>query len=261
MNIFEGIFLGVLQGLTEWLPISSSGQSMLVLINLFHVAPGEAFSISAMLHLGSLFAVIFYFRHKLKKIFYEDRQLLKFLIYASLVSGVVGLPVYVGLKDVFSAASGESVTMFIGVMLILTGFILKGTEKRTRKDFDTTDAFFTGGAQGLAVLPGISRSGTTIATLLLRGIEQELALTLSFLLVIPTILGLVTLELIQSGSVAMTMPVFFGVGASFFVSLGVMHYFLTLSRRIDFSLFTIIIGVVAFFFPLLLIVLERLNVS
>ncbi|MFQ5800418.1 MAG: undecaprenyl-diphosphate phosphatase [Candidatus Hydrothermarchaeales archaeon] len=253
MNVLEGMFLGVLQGITEWLPISSSGQSMLFLINIFHIAPEEAFSIAIMLHLGSLFAVVFYFREKLRNVFLQDRKLLSFLIVGTIASGVVGLPVYVELRNLFSSVSGEAVTMLIGVMLIVTGMVLKNTKKAIRQDFNTSDALIVGGAQGIAVLPGISRSGTTIAALLLRGVEQETALSLSFLLAIPAILGLVVIE---SSSVVLSVPVLVGVATSFVVSLAAMHYFLALAKKVDFSNFCIAVGALAFFVPLFFIALE-----
>ncbi len=74
MNIFEGLILGAIQGITEWLPISSSGQSMLILINILNISPEQALSISLSLHLGSLFAVIVYFRKKLKGILLERTE-------------------------------------------------------------------------------------------------------------------------------------------------------------------------------------------
>lgn len=260
MNLLEGVLLGVIQGVTEWLPISSSGQSMIFLINLLNVPPEEAFSISALLHVGSLFAVLFYFRRHLRGILSEDRKLLGFLVQASLVSGVVGIVAYKGLRSLFSSASGEGVTMFIGVMLIITGIILRNTGSKVRTDFNRADAIFSGGAQGIAVLPGISRSGTTIAALLLRGIEQELALKLSFIMAIPAIFGLVLIEWGQIGfQKLITPPIVAGVGTAFIVSMVTMHYIMNFSRRIDFSSFTIFIGSIAFFLPLLLLAADKLT--
>jgi undecaprenyl-diphosphatase len=256
MNVIDGIFLGILQGITEWLPISSSGQSMLFLINIFHIPPEEAFSISVTLHLGSLFAVIFYFRARLKGILLNDKKLLGFLIVASFASAIIGLPLYIGLRSLFSSASGEAVTMFIGGMLIITGIVLMNTGGATRPDFNKKDAVFAGGAQGVAVLPGISRSGTTIATLLIRGVEPETALSLSFLLAIPAILGLLVLDLVESGVTVLTMPLLAGVATSFIVSLATMHYFLSLARKVDFSGFVIVIGSIAFFIPLVIMAVE-----
>jgi len=255
MNLAEGILLGVLQGITEWLPISSSGQGMLVLINLLGVSPDEAFSISVALHLGSLFAVIVYFRKMLWSLI-QDRELLKFLIVASFASAVIGLPAYLILKDLFSAASGEVATMFIGAMLIGTGLLLRKNPGATREKYNSVDAMFTGGAQGLAVLPGVSRSGSTIAALLLRGVKQETALSLSFILAIPAILGLFVLDFAEAGLTAISTPLIAGVATSFIVSLATMHYFMSLSRRIDFSAFALAIGSIAFFAPLILIGFE-----
>jgi undecaprenyl-diphosphatase len=256
MNVFEGIFLGFLQGITEWLPISSSGQSMLFLINLFNIPPEEAFSISIMLHLGSLIAVLFYFREKVKNLFTSDKRLLLFLLLASVSSTVVGLPLYLGLRDLFTSISGEAVTMIIGVMLILTGIILRNTEKEGRDGYNRFDAIITGGAQGVAVLPGISRSGTTIAALLIRGVEQETALSLSFLLAIPAIMGLAILDTMETGLATITLPLLAGIITSFLVSLATMHYFLILAKKVDFSGFVIVVGSLTFFIPLGLILIE-----
>ncbi len=260
MNVAEGVLLGVIQGVTEWLPISSSGQSMIFLINLLNVPPDEAFSISAALHIGSLFAVLYYFRRKLRGLLSEDRELLGFLVQASFVSGAVGIVAYKGLRSLFSSASGEGITMFIGVMLIITGLIIRNTGSRVRTVFNRGDAVFSGAAQGIAVLPGISRSGTTIAALLLRGVEQEVALTLSFIMAIPAIFGLVLVEWGQIGfQKLLTPPLIAGIATAFIVSIAAMHYIMNFSRRIDFSSFAIFMGVVAFFFPLLLLAAEKLT--
>lgn len=253
MNLFEGVLFGILQGITEWLPISSSGQSMLFLINLFHLSPDEAFRVSAMLHMGSLLAVVFYFREKLIGTLRGDKRLLMFLIAASAASGVIGLPLFLLLRDAFSAASGESATMFIGLMLIITGLVLRRSRSAFRKDYSTKEALIAGGSQGMAILPGISRSGTTIAALLLLGIEQETALSLSFLMAIPAILGLLTIELIKGGLTGLTGPIGVGIIMSFLVSLISMHYLISLAENIDFSGFAIVIGGIAFILPLLAI--------
>jgi undecaprenyl-diphosphatase len=256
MNLFEGILLGILQGLTEWLPISSSGQSMLFLINLLHISPEEAFSISIMLHIGSLLAVIYYFRRKITDAFSNEKSLLNFVVFASITSGVFGYPLYTGMRSMFSSISGEAVTMFIGVTLIITGIVLKNTNGDVRMDFNNKDAVFTGGAQGFAVLPGISRSGTTIAALLFRGVEQETALSLSFILAIPAIIGIIIFDARESGLTIFTLPLISGIITSFFVSLLTMHYLIALARKVDFSGFVIAMGSLAFFAPLLLILLE-----
>jgi len=257
MNVAQGLLLGALQGVAEWLPISSSGQSMLLLINLLHTAPEEAFSISLLLHLGSLFAVVYYLRARLLSALSGERELLVFLLLASLFTGLVGLPILFLLRDLVSSAGGEAVTMFIGVMLIATGLVLRSTGAKCRAGYTRLDAVYAGAAQGFSILPGISRSGTTIAALLLRGVEQETALVLSFLLAIPAILGALTLELLGSGYALLNLPTFAGMCSSFFVSLASMHYLLSLARKTDFSLFAIVIGSIAFFLPLLLMLAEK----
>ncbi len=258
MNLAQGILLGLLQGVTEWLPISSSGQSMLILITLLQVTPAEAFSISVSLHLGSLFAVLFYFRKMLFGLL-GDRALLRFLVVASAASALLGLPVYLGLRDIFSSASGEAATMFIGLMLIFTGLMLRKALGTHRKEYNLGDALLTGGAQGVAILPGVSRSGTTITALLLRGVEQETALSLSFIMAIPAILGFFVIDFANTGLSTLSAPLLAGVATSFIVSLGTMHYLMSLSKRVDFSGFAIVIGSIAFFIPLAFIVFELLT--
>ena len=255
MNLVQGILLGFLQGVTEWLPISSSGQSMLVLINLLQVTPDEAFSISVALHLGSLFAVLFYFRKRLVHLA-KDKELLQFLVVATAASALIGLPAYLGLRNLFSSASGEVATMFIGLMLIFTGLMLRKALGTHRKEYNLGDTFFTGAAQGAAVLPGVSRSGTTITALLLRGVEQETALSLSFIMAIPAIMGLFVLDFAETGLTTISAPLLAGVTTSFLVSLATMHYLMSLSRRIDFSGFALAIGSIAFFVPLAIIAIE-----
>jgi undecaprenyl-diphosphatase len=258
MNFFEGILLGIIQGITEWLPISSSGQSMLFLINLLHMDPDQAFSTSVLLHLGSLLAVVYYFRTKLRRIFFEEKNLLTFILTASLASAIIGLPLYYGLSKIFTSLSGELVTMFIGAMLIITGFVLRRTGGEGRAEISSKDAILAGGAQGIAVLPGISRSGTTLSALLLNGIDQETALSLSFILAIPAILGLAALDFLESGPTSITLPLIAGIATSFFVSLATMHYFLALAKKVDFSVFAIAVGSLAFFVPLIFMGAEKI---
>jgi undecaprenyl-diphosphatase len=184
MNTLTPILLGVIQGMTEWLPISSSGQSMLILLTLFHLEPKAAFSFGIYLHLGTLLAVMLKFRKELKDIlknlpgFFQNLQeeknkLTSFLIFSTLFNGVVGIPLYKFLEKDFQGGGGDLIMAFIGFFLIITGLSLYLSRKRYGghkkvKDICFFDMVLAGIAQGFSIFPGISRSGITTSVLLSR---------------------------------------------------------------------------------------------
>ncbi len=251
MNILEGIILGVLQGLTEWLPISSSGQGMLVLMQFMDFEPASAFSFSLLLHLGSLFAILFYFRREIAQMIkageageYPARKVASFLIIATIATGVSGVPFYLLISKSFSMFSGDVATGIIGVLLIATGLVVRKGQGGTRglNEISHRDSLLVGLLQGFSVLPGISRSGVTIGALLMLGIDAETSLKLSFLLAAPAILGAMALA---STGLPVGLPALAGVLASFAVSLAAMKYLMEYSRRANFSSFCMFIGVIA----------------
>lgn len=215
MNIFEIFLLGTVQGLTEFLPISSSGH-LTVLQNLLGFTEPELL-LDVVLHFGTLFSIFFYFRIELKKILTETGAFIK-----SVASGRLGV------KDVsdypYAALAlmvivGTLPTLFIGGLfrplveklfgsvvavgfaLLVTGLVLMisryATGGRIRKEgLFFAAAFAVGVAQGLALIPGISRSGATIVCGMMFGLDRNLAARFSFLLSIPAIIGAVTLEFV-----------------------------------------------------------------
>ncbi|MFQ5975632.1 MAG: undecaprenyl-diphosphate phosphatase [Candidatus Hydrothermarchaeales archaeon] len=260
MNLIEGLLIGTLQGIAEWLPISSSGQGMLVLIQFLGLKPGEAFSIAIFLHLGSLLAVLYYFRKELGGVIRgvtkpveeteESRKIGVFLVVTTIFTALIGVPLYFTMSAYFSLVNGDVVTAGIGILLIITGLVLKKGGFGTRKieDLETKDMAVVGLAQGFAILPGISRSGITIAALLMMKFDNTTSLILSFLMAIPAIIGAIILDI--SFNLFLNLPLLVGIAASFIVSLVSVDYLLKISRRLDFSKFCIFIGIIAFFFPL-----------
>ncbi|HIP89303.1 MAG TPA: undecaprenyl-diphosphate phosphatase [Thermococcus paralvinellae] len=253
MDYVEAVIMGVLQGFAEWLPVSSSGQVMLALINLFGVSPEKAYSYSLLLHLGTLFAVLFKFRYELGRILTnlitlrwgEDET---FLFYSTLFTAVIGLPLYRAFKTVVASLNVEAVNGIVGFALILTGIILsKGREKSKdvarKEEITFVEAMIAGVAQGIAVLPGISRSGMTIGALLLLGVEQKKAVRLSFLMAVPAISGALFLEL-QSVNEPITVSLM-AVLSAFVVSLLALEGMLKLAERLNFSRFCILFGGIA----------------
>lgn len=218
MDTLSSIFLGVVQGITEFLPISSSGH-LVVTQNLLGFSEPEILFDTA-LHLGTLLAVILFFRGDLKKMVLETWNLLTGYLkrneplssikekpHAILAAWVIigTLPtVLIGLifKEPLEALFGK--VHWVGGMLILTGLIIGiarilSPEYTKRKNVGLLTSLAVGTAQGLAIIPGISRSGSTIICGMLCGMERELAARFSFLLSIPAITGAMVLQLASHG--------------------------------------------------------------
>jgi len=210
MTTLEAIILGIIQGLTEFLPVSSSGH-LVLFQKLFGLKQAELF-FDVGVHLGTLVAVIIVFRREVKKIITALVQLISsagfketilqrvesdsqlkmalLIVIGSIPTAILGF-LFAGIADRLFASG-----LITGLMLIVTGLLLWFT-RRTRANFDQArsdrltpkNAFIIGIVQGLAIIPGISRSGSTISVGMLLGIDREMAARYSFLLSIPAIIG------------------------------------------------------------------------
>ena len=227
MTLLQSVFLGIVQGITEFLPISSSGH-LAILQNIFHIDTGGTILFDILLHLGTLIVVFIVFWNDIWKMIcvffsmlgdiaanalirYRNRKAItkapyrkvicnnyrKFVVLVLISTIPTGIMGYVGKKLITDAAS----TLIIpGICLIITGILLlisDRAENCTKIPQDTTyrEGVIIGIAQGFATLPGLSRSGTTIATCLLCGLDRTFAVKYSFILSIPAILGAAVLEL------------------------------------------------------------------
>jgi undecaprenyl-diphosphatase len=268
LTFFEAVVLGTIQGIAEWLPVSSEGMTSLVLINFFGKSLAEAIPIAVWLHLGTLLAALVYFkddvilitkrlpeyfmrvvsRKKMQEIpnsepaRYGEDRLISFLIISTFLTGAIGLPIMLYITEK-TEISGEGATAAVGVFLILTGLFqrLSAGAKNPKKEPGMQDALFTGIAQGFAAFPGISRSGITVAALLFRKFDSEKALKLSFLMSIPAVLaseigiGIMGLLVVDLNSL---LAVIF----SFIFGLLTINILLKVARKIDFSYFCMILG-------------------
>jgi len=201
MNTITSALLGAIQGLTEFLPVSSSGH-LVLFQNLLGYKEPELL-LDTTLHLGTLTAVFIYFYSDLKKIASDtikldgkspNVNLLIWILVASIPTGLIGLIFRHPLEALFHDSYK------VGIMLITTGFILLTTRlirfaKKASLTVGLLPALAIGIAQGIAIIPGISRSGITIACALIIGLERELAGRFSFLLSIPAIIGAALLQL------------------------------------------------------------------
>ncbi|MDF1554220.1 MAG: undecaprenyl-diphosphate phosphatase [Deferrisomatales bacterium] len=200
MGGVEGALLGLIQGLTEFLPVSSSGHLVLAqsLIPSFH-QPGVLFD--TLLHLATLFAVLVFFRRDVWNLLASlgpggdagSRRVVALLLLATIPTGLIG----VGFKDALEALFHEP--RAAAAMLLVTGAVLWLSELRRHRPLGLAEigvprSLAVGLAQGLAIIPGISRSGSTIAIATLLGVRGEDAARFSFLLSIPAICGAVVLQ-------------------------------------------------------------------
>lgn len=199
MDFWHGIILGIVQGLTEFLPISSSGH-LVVVQSLLKVAEEMVVSFDIVIHLGTLLAVVAYFREDLARLirglFAGEKGSLQLTLY--LIIGTVPAVLFgIGAKDflekLFGSASATAWQLLFNGALLLVADQLSG--RRALDQMNTADAWWIGIGQAIAIIPGISRSGATIAAGLWRKLSRQAAARFSFLLSIPVIFGAGLLEL------------------------------------------------------------------
>lgn len=191
MDFLFGVFFGLVQGLTEFLPVSSSGHLVIVQA-LFpkYAQPGIFFDV--VLHAATLFAVIYYFWPQLAKLKLAE---IKYYVVATIPAAIVGYLLKDTVDTLFSSL------LLVGLALLITS-VLDFSIDLAKKDsakLTLKNTFLIGVAQALAILPGISRSGSTIFAARMQGIEKKAAAQFSFLLSIPAIAGANLLELLGGG--------------------------------------------------------------
>lgn len=222
MDLFiESSFLGILQGLTEFLPVSSSGH-LVIAQQFFPRLAEQPLLLSIILHLGTLLALLVFFWSDIKKLFQWPKKILP-IVYATIITAVIALPFKNLIEKAFSSPK------FAGVMLIITAIILffaSQKKNNQQEEVDTKKAIKIGIAQALAILPGISRSGITIAAGIFLGLETLAAFKFSFLLAIPTIAGVGILELsdLRQTSRQLMVSYFFGFIFAFLSSLWALKF-------------------------------------
>ena len=241
MSYFDAAILGILQGLTEFLPVSSSGHLVLAQAMLGVKQSGVSFEV--LVHLGSLLAVLTYFRVRILRLIrslFDSKMIAERKIVLWLIIGTLPAVVAVLLfKDFFEQAFSNPV--MTSVMLFVTGFILISTGffKKGIGNITLPRALAMGVGQALAIIPGISRSGTTIATGMISGVEPSEAAEFSFLLSIPAILGAVVFKADDLLAVESALMSHYLVGlvTTFIASLFAVYAVLALIKRGKFVYF------------------------
>jgi len=193
MNIFEAVFLGLIQGLTEFLPVSSSGH-LVLFQNIFGIEEAtQTFDI--LLHMATLIGIFVVYWKDIWALIQKPFQRTTYLLIAGTIPTVIIALLF---NDTFQDIFGEG--KFIGFNFLITGLILlyadtKSVGKKKIKNMSIFDGILVGIMQGVAILPAVSRSGMTISTSLARGLDRESAARYSFLLSIPAVLGATVLAI------------------------------------------------------------------
>lgn len=196
--IWKSIVLGTVQGLTEFLPVSSSGHlSLLQRILNFDLSDGSMTFINIMLHLGTLVAVVVVFRKDIRDLFRKPFRVLLMLVVATIPAAVVGL---IFNDQIDAAFAGEKGVLYLAICFAFTALMLLCTEfvatrRKKHADLNWLNTSCMGVMQAIALFPGISRSGSTIAAGTFAGAKPEKIAKFSFLMSIPVILGGFVLEI------------------------------------------------------------------
>ena len=263
MDILDSIILGIIQGLTEFLPVSSSGHLELGKAILGDQSlPEESLLLTVLLHFATALSTVVVFRKDilsiLKSLFSftwdEDTQFIVKIIVSMIPAVIIGLLFEKQLEDLFGAN-----ILFVGCMLLITAVLLFFADKAksTNKPVNFKDAFIIGISQAIAMLPGISRSGATISTSVLLGNDKTKAARFSFLMVIPLIFGKIAKDII-GGDLSLdgqnTLALSAGFVAAFLAGLVACTWMISLVKKSKLSYFAIycaIVGCIAIGFSIL----------
>ena len=262
MEIIKSILLGLVQGLTEFLPISSSGHLEIFKVILgFETGLNNNILFTLILHLATSFSVIVVYWKDINKIFKSIFSMKKdentyffFLILISIFpAGIVGFLLEEKISNLFDGniILVGSMLLFTSIILFVSDFKIKTTNK-----LDYVKSFFVGVSQALAIIPGISRSGLTICSSVLMGVNRELAAKFSFLMVLPLIFGsflkiLIFDELIFNQEIISSYV--FGFLSAFISGIFACKWMIVIVKKSKmkyFSLYCLAIGLICIFFSL-----------
>ena len=255
VTLIEILILAVIQGLTEWLPVSSSGH--LVITQKF-LGLNLPLIYSVMLHVGTVIVVLTVFRKDIEEIIRalvkrdfetEEGRLALFIAAGSVPIALIGFVFHDFFESLFDNL------LVVGIALLITGFVLFFSEKRIgNRKMGILDSLLIGLAQAVAIIPGVSRSGVTVATGLLRKIDKATAFKYSFLLSIPAVIGATVMESreLVVGNVDM-IPLFLGAIISMivgYVSLKLLQK-IVMSEKIHlFAYYCWLVGLAIILFPI-----------
>ena len=244
MNVLQAVVLGVVQGLGEFLPISSSAHLVTVPWLFNWPDPGLMFDVA--LHLGTMLAVIAYFWRELLEIVYfgltqphsRDGRLFWYLAVASVPGALLGYLFEEQAETIFRNPLLIAGTL-TAMGLILWWADMRGRKTRRLEDLSWTDSILVGISQGLAIIPGVSRSGITMTTGLIAGLQREAAARFSFLLSVPIIAGAALYKLRELNPAMLDLPFILGIATAAVVGYLAIRFLLYYLRRGSYMVFAI----------------------
>lgn len=261
--MFEAIILGIIQGLTEFLPVSSSGHLELAKVILGDDSlPEESMLMTVVLHAATALSTIVFFRKDILELFkglfkFKNNAEFKFslnIVLSMIPAALVGLL----FDDEIEAFFGGKVFL-VGAMLLITAvlLILADKAKNTEKNVGIKEAIIIGVSQAIAIMPGISRSGATISTSVLLGVDREKAARFSFLMVVPLILGKIAKDILDGAfDIISGNALNYGVGfvAAFVTGVLACTWMIKLVKKSKlkyFAYYCLVVGVMAIFYSII----------
>jgi undecaprenyl-diphosphatase len=258
LNELYSIILGLVQGVSEWLPISSKTQILFASTILFSLPLAVAYAFGLFMEIGSVGSALVYFRRDIRSLF-NDRTLVTYLLVVTVVTGLVGAPLYY-LTDKVLSTSPYNIgipMILLGLVLIGIGFYIRYSRTKPRlvvglEEMKLKNYILIGIAQGIAALPGVSRSGMTVSTMLLMGVKPEQAFRLSYLAYIPASIGAFFVTLLLSRSQVNTAiqvveptGILIAIATSALVGIVVISYLLKFAKKSRIYVVDFVLGAIA----------------
>lgn len=284
MSIFEAILMGIIQGMTEFLPVSSSGH-LAILKRLFGIELATDMLFNVMIHVGTLTAILIAFRKDMIRLFIESlgilfdatangflwikskitrqditvrrviyngyRKFIVLVMVSSIPTAIIGYTA----RDLVEVSG--SILLVPGICLMITAVLLFFADRmengtKTPKHVSYTNAFIIGICQGISALPGLSRSGTTIAACLFSGFDQRFAIKYSFIMSVPAILGAALLEMQEAASMSISLKEFltYLIGTvtaviTGYISIKTMFVVIRKKKFLLFAIYCFVVGGIA----------------
>jgi undecaprenyl-diphosphatase len=269
-NIITGAILGLVQGISEWLPVSSKTQVLVASTYLLHLTFQQAYTFGLFMEIGTIIAAILYFRKEvfslIKVILLRgteaEKKLFIYVLIATVVTALIAVPLYLFADSLTGIPLGIPM-LIIGLVLIVDAFVIRysrkkqlqhGTNTRKFHDLKIRDYLIIGIAQGIAALPGVSRSGITTSAMLLMNVEPDEAFRLSFLIGIFAAAGAFALTMVASHTnvtAALSQIGLTGlavaIAVSIVVSLVLIRFLIKVASKSKIVYLTAALGILAIF--------------
>ena len=260
------ILIGVVQGISEWLPISSKTQVLLVSTILLGLTFTQGYALGLFLEGGTVLAALYFFRKEvwdvLKSIVGkgtpEGRAMLKYLVIATVITAIIAVPIYKFITDLVTGSVVGIPMILLGVLLLVDWVLIKVSHRhgvqqhKSLMHMSLKDMAYVGVAQGIAALPGVSRSGVTTSTMLFDGVKPDEAFRLSFIAGIPATIGASAVTILFShASLSTTIATVTPIGiivaivVSLFVSLFMIRKLIKFAGHSQMTKLLFLLGVIA----------------